>query len=89
MENTKIAVKDQWAEKYIKDKIWMAYGSLLKAWGDIKHADKDYSLLDFLKDSDEIYKKARSHTINTYKIYEHLDITKENDNTPDIPTISK
>lgn len=86
MENT-IKVKDQWAEKYIKDNIWYPFGSLIGAWATIKQQDPNYTLEKFLTDSKEIYDQAKDNVIKTYRIYKELEITKEEDkNSPDIPT---
>jgi len=84
MENIK--AKDKWAEKYIKDSIWFPFGSILNAWANIKKEEKGYTMEQFLVDIDDIYKKAQEKTVETYQIYEKIELVEEPDNSPDIQT---
>lgn len=81
----KFVVKDQWAEKYIKDNIWYPFGSILNAWATIKKEDPNYTLSNFLSDIDLLFQKALSVTITSYKIYEKIEIENSGANNLDIP----
>jgi len=73
-EDKKIKVKDQWAEKYVKDNIWFPFGTIVNGWVTLKKDDPNYTLEQYKKDIKELYKIASAATITTYKIYEKLEL---------------
>lgn len=73
-EDKKIKVKDQWAEKYVKDNIWFPFGTIVNGWVAIKKDDPKYTLEQYKKDIKELYKIASAATITTYKIYDKLEL---------------
>ena len=81
----KIKVKDQWAEKYIKENIWYPFGSLVGGWATIKKGDSKYTLEQYLKDSKGLFAQAMKNVISTYKIYDKVVIEDQKKTSPDIP----
>ena len=77
MEDKKIKVKDQWAEKYIKDSIWFPFGTIVNGWVTLKKDDPNYTLEQYKKDVRDLYEIASTATITTYKIYEKLELDQD------------
>jgi len=75
----KIIVKDQWAEKFLRESVFMPFGSMMNAYGQINEG-KGISLEEFEKISKKIFKLCLEFTEKAY------DRVSQEETEIDLPT---
>jgi hypothetical protein len=77
MINKNVINNNEWIKKYLREYIFMPFGSMMNAWA-VLHQGKDISLEEFKKVAEEIFIVAKKMIDERAKETETADLKDEN-----------